>query len=289
MSPYAILFLLLTGVVLLSNALCRGAFRELLSRTDRTSFPMAWLSAPFLYLDTRLPRFGTALQNAQFAQKVGMLHGKRGLDANLRLHWAGRRAQAAGGLLVGCFFCLAGQSGWEGVATLIGTAAGFYFLYDVHLDQLLKTRRMRLRLDFPDFVSKLTLLVQAGLQIHQAIGRITEAGGGGLLTDAFRQLQTDLASGMREEEAWQHLNDRCRIPEITRFTGILLFNIRLGGSQLIRELREIAADSWEMRRQTARQLGETASSRLVLPLALMFISVLAVVAAPALMSLRTGF
>lgn len=98
-----------------------------------------------------------------------------------------------------------------------------------------------------------------------------------------------MEGGMAEQQAWTELAERCRIREVSSLCGILMQHARLGGGGLARELRQMASDSWEGRKHAARRLGEEASSKLMLPLAILFIAVLMVCVTPAFLSLSGVF
>jgi tight adherence protein C len=51
------------------------------------------------------------------------------------------------------------------------------------------------------------------------------------------------------------------------------------------ELKRMGTECWEMRKSTAKQLGETASSKLMLPLAIMLIAVILICVAPVIVEL----
>lgn len=60
-------------------------------------------------------------------------------------------------------------------------------------------------------------------------------------------------------------------------------NFRRGSSDLVLSLTRLSQDLWVKRLSTSRIIGERASSKLVFPMVLIFIVVLVIVAAPAIM------
>lgn len=67
------------------------------------------------------------------------------------------------------------------------------------------------------------------------------------------------------------------------FTTTVLLNYKRGGHDLTVALRNLSKDLWERRKAVSRILGEEASSKLVFPMALIFLIVIVIVAAPAMM------
>ena len=55
---------------------------------------------------------------------------------------------------------------------------------------------------------------------------------------------------------------------------------------MLYELKRMGTECWEMRKLNAKQLGETASSKLMLPLCMMFLAVILICMAPALLQLK---
>jgi Na+-driven multidrug efflux pump len=73
------------------------------------------------------------------------------------------------------------------------------------------------------------------------------------------------------------------------FVTMIMQNSKIGGRQLIEELKKMTYETWEMRKHAVKQLGETASAKLIFPLMLMFFAVLLIVITPAIMQFSKGF
>ena len=143
--------------------------------------------------------------------------------------------------------------------------------------------------DFPS-LSALTLLMNAGMHLRQSLEKIyvdvMER------TPLYVELGTvleDISAGTTESQAWQEFSERCKVREITSFASIISQNAKIGGSKMVDELKRMTHETWEMRKHAARQMGETAAAKLIFPLMLMFISILAIVVTPAVLQFSTGF
>jgi tight adherence protein C len=79
---------------------------------------------------------------------------------------------------------------------------------------------------------------------------------------------------------------RLRNPVITRFISILIQDIHIGNKDMQSTLRLMGNEVWEMRKNTVRKFGEEASTKLMIPIMLMFIAVLLIVIAPVLMAFK---
>lgn len=145
-------------------------------------------------------------------------------------------------------------------------------------------------MDFPVFISKLTLLMNAGMHLRPALERIYADSI--QKSPIYAELGTvleDFASGLSENQAWQDFSERCKVKEISSFASMIMQNSKIGGRQLIEELKIMTYETWEMRKHAAKQMGETASAKLIFPLMLMFLAVLLIVITPAIMQFSKGF
>lgn len=73
---------------------------------------------------------------------------------------------------------------------------------------------------------------------------------------------------------------------ISRFITVILQNMRKGNAEMVAVLRLQANECWDLRKHTAKRLGEEASTKLLLPLMLMFLAILIIVGTPALLALN---
>jgi tight adherence protein C len=162
-----------------------------------------------------------------------------------------------------------------------------FLLPDSRLNSDIKKRKIEIMLDFPDFLVKLTLLINAGMNVAKAWEKVSEG------MDKSRALGRELAmslleirSGKSESKAYEDFAKRCRIQEVTRVVSVLLQNIKKGNAELVSILRIHANECWEMRKNAAKKLGEEASSKMLLPMAIMLLSILLIVTTPAILALQ---
>jgi tight adherence protein C len=165
--------------------------------------------------------------------------------------------------------------------------AGIAVFTDKDLADRVKKRRQSIQLDFPDFVNKLTLLINAGMTVPKAWEKVSldSARKSPLYVELSSAVQ-DIRSGVPEYRAYEEFAKRCRIPLITRFVSVILENIRKGNSELVPILRVYANECWELRKNTAKKFGEEASTKLLLPMMLMFAAILLIVGMPAVLALK---
>ena len=185
----------------------------------------------------------------------------------------GLRSELDGGYFLVCALCICSA----------------YLLPDSRLNSDIRKRKLEIMLDFPDFLVKLTLLINAGMNVAGAWEKVSGS------TEKTRALgrELDMAlleirSGKSESKAYEDFAKRCRIQEVTRVVSVLLQNIKKGNAELVSILRIHANECWEMRKNAAKKLGEEASSKMLLPMAIMLLSILLIVTTPAILALQ-GF
>ncbi|HHW30885.1 MAG TPA: type II secretion system F family protein [Clostridiaceae bacterium] len=185
-------------------------------------------------------------------------------------------------LFVGSFASL-DKGFWIFACSLILSV--LYFT-DYELNRRINERRTAIQIDFPDFLNRLILLINAGMTISRAWEKVvTENNKPGPLKDELRRVLAEIRSGKPEIRAYIDFAKRCKTPEITRFVSVMIQNIKKGNSELVSILRVQSNDCWQMRKNTAKKLGEEASTKMIFPLMLMFAAILAIVTTPAILSL----
>lgn len=162
-----------------------------------------------------------------------------------------------------------------------------FYITDKQLDDRIKQRRRSIQLEFPEFLSKLILLINAGLTVYGSIFKIVKD------NRKENQLYKELAmavneinSGKSEIQAYEDFAKRCRLQEITMFASLLIQNLRKGNSELVPILRLQANTSWENRKNVAKKLGEEAATKLLIPMMLIFIAILIMIMTPAVMQIN---
>lgn len=246
----------------------------------------AFLPIGLLILDTVRYGFTTSYDRRLLAAIIE-IYGTRQALFLLRLHWSKKLVLLLASML---FASLIGgmttpDAGYALFCALLAAAA--LWLPDRELHEKVKKRRLAIQLEFPDFVNKLTLLVNAGLPVARAWERI--AAGTAKDTPLYMELKLtlqDIRAGKPEHRAYEEFAKRCRTHEITRFVTVILQNIRKGSSELVPVLRVFANDCWELRKNAAKRYGEEASTKLLLPMMLMFVAILLIAGTPAVLALR---
>lgn len=156
-----------------------------------------------------------------------------------------------------------------------------------------KKRILQMEKDYPDVVSQLSFLLEAGMTTRQAWNKMAS------------QYMSKKEKGMTEEkpvfEAIVHMNRRCTEGESERaayqsfseeinaacyhrLIRIILGNMEKGTAGICARLEEESSQAFEQRILTAKKMGEEASTKMMAPLMIMMILVMGIVMMPAFIS-----
>ena len=94
----------------------------------------------------------------------------------------------------------------------------------------------------------------------------------------------EMESGVSESEAYRRFGERCGQAKYKTFATLLIQNLQKGSRQMADMLERESTEAWEERKRKARVLGEAAATKLLVPMIMMLIVVMAIVMIPAFMS-----
>ncbi len=262
-------------------------YDEIVQPLDEKAYRLKKLMPAGLYLLNAIGyRFNTSYDR-KLLVKIAEIHGQKYAQYYLYVHWANKIAFVIAGLLLAAFIGMSTGPDTGFIAFSILVLGGIVYFTDYELDEKVKRKRFAIQMDFPDFLNKLTLLINAGMTVFKAWEKI--AGDNKKSTPLYEEIQTTLAeikAGETEIKAYENFARRCRNPEVTRFISVILQNIKKGNSELVAILGLMAGECWQMRKNAAKRLGEEASTRMLLPMMIMFFAILIIVAVPAIISLQ---
>lgn len=184
----------------------------------------------------------------------------------------------------------AGETGIGVLVMLMGAAASaIYLLRQKKKPQEEKRQRYeKMMRDYPAIISKLLLLLGAGLSMRNAFFRISadyrrQYAGDGIRREGYEAVEKvcrDMEHGIPETEAYRRLGEDAP-PSYRTFSVLIIQNLRLGGRDMPLILRREAENAFEERKKRARILGEQASSKLLFPMMGLLIIVFVILIVPA--------
>jgi tight adherence protein C len=165
--------------------------------------------------------------------------------------------------------------------------AGIIFLPDKTVYKMCIKRRRRIENSMPEFLSRLAVLVDAGLTVRTAIKRVVSSSRAeeDELHKELKTLINDHEIGKGENASFEGFAKRCNTSTAAAFASVVLQNIKKGNRELSAILRLFAGSSWTLRRNAAKKSGEEAAAKLMSPMMIIFLAIMILMAAPALMKI----
>lgn len=153
--------------------------------------------------------------------------------------------------------------------------------------------REEMRREYPEIVGRIQLLLSAGLGTRKIFEKITAdykkqiSGRSRARKPAYEEIANtyyEMAGGVSEQEAYENLGARSRLAEYKNLSVLLVQNLKKGRRELIPLLEQEVRTAMEEKRRMARVEGEKAATRLLLPMGMMLLVVLALMMVPAFLS-----
>ena len=138
--------------------------------------------------------------------------------------------------------------------------------------------------EYPEIISKLSLLTGAGMTPYNALKRIAADGDG----EAYSRLAAvvgNIQSGASERAQYSSFGRIFGLGAYSRLGSMLEQNTVKGNERLRIMLREECEHALEERKARARKAGEQAGTKMLFPMMLMLLIVMAVIMVPAFMSM----
>lgn len=174
------------------------------------------------------------------------------------------------------------------ILVLFAGGVGCY-IKDRQLREQVERRERQMTIDYPQVVSKVTLFLGAGMSIRNIFYKLGEdyqrgRDEGREIHYVYEEIQLmcrELDSGVSEISAYRNFATRCRLRPYTKFISLLTQNLQKGNNALLGALEDEASAAFEERKNIARQMGEEAGTKMLLPMMLMLIITLVIIVVPA--------
>lgn len=158
-------------------------------------------------------------------------------------------------------------------------AAIFVWYMNESFKDKLTARREEILAEFPQVLSKMTLLVNSGMLLRDAWNLIANQSD----TVLFKEMQltaAQLDNGVQEAAAYREFAERCGIKEVRKFSSMVIQGLEKGAAELTLFLKDMADELWLEKRNLVKQKGEKANAKLLLPTVIIFIGILFMIMAP---------
>lgn len=170
-----------------------------------------------------------------------------------------------------------------------------YYAKDKDLETKIKKRNKQLLLDYPDIVSKLTLLLGAGMTVKGAWQKIALDYRDKKNLDsryyryAYEEMLIsyyEIMSGVSEASAYEEFGKRIKNQRYMKLSSLITQNLKKGSRGLSKVLENESQEAFEERKNYAKTAGEEAGTKLMIPMFLNLIVVLLIIMIPACMSFQ---
>ncbi len=164
------------------------------------------------------------------------------------------------------------------VSVLVALLLFGYLPYD-RVNTTIARRQEEIERQFPQAVSKMTLLTVAGMEVNQA-WKLTSKSGTGTLYEEMNRVLIEFDNNVSPAEAYAKFIARCSNPYTTKLATALIQNLSKGNSEIVSLFRQLNDESWLEHKHNARRMGEKIQSKLMVPTILMFIGIIVLVIVP---------
>ena len=184
------------------------------------------------------------------------------------------------GLAIGCMM-------GTPLGFLAGAGISYVMIFGIQsgISGAMKSKKEDIITEFPQMVSKLTLLINAGMQVRRAWDEVAQSDPSKAIYKEMIATSVDIREGASIADAMESFADRCALKEIRKFSSIYVQAVNRGAGEAIKSLKVMATEAWEQKRQLAKQKGEIASQKLLIPNMFMFLGILVIVVVPMVASM----
>ncbi len=156
-----------------------------------------------------------------------------------------------------------------------------------------KKRQEQMLRDYPEIISKFTLLLSTGMTLKTVWTKIVQAyeetknqAGERAAYEEMCVTYREMQGGVSEKEAYERFGQRCGLISYMKLAALLSQNLRRGSRGLTELLAFESIQAFEERKSNAKKYGEEAGTKLMVPMFAMLTVVLVIVIIPAFLSMQ---
>ena len=238
---------------------------------------------PFLYISNKYIDILSKLLSTKLVIAIKNLYGEENLKENLIILISKKLFSSF--ILINIVLILFSYINQEVV--LIG-GIFFVIIYSFLLDTKImndyKMQNKKFKNDLPNFITRLSLLINLGISLRTAIGFIAQNSDGEVV-DKFNKVKKLIDNGMSEEEAYNTILVKTNDILIRKFISNLMQNIKTGGDDLEEKLELIKKETNDYRKSQMIFKAQEANRKLLIPNLFIFLGIMLMVMVPVLLSI----
>lgn len=263
-------------LVLLILQMLRGKkYDSYIENLDDSEYPLkAFYTIGFAWNDTKLLGLKGNIRKSLISQAKLLFHPQYA-EYYATVTWAqvisiAHLCLCVGFVLSGVFdFLFLGLVGF-----ICAVVFGYFFITKMKED--LKKRQFECTVELPEIVSTMALLINSGMVLREAWEKIAY-GKEGTVYRLMQDACIDMQNGFSEMDAIHKFGVMSDSPEIKKFTGALIQGLSKGSRDLSDFLTKQSSEMWALKKQIMLQKGEAAASKLLAPIAMIFIGIMIIV------------
>jgi len=152
------------------------------------------------------------------------------------------------------------------------------------MKETVQARKDACEMEFPNMVSKLSLLINSGMILREA-WELVAYGKEGELYDLMRTSCDYMRNGDSDSVAIHKFGMLSDSAEIKKFSSLMIQGLEKGNRELVDFLVGQASEYLAHKRQLALQQGEKAAGKLIIPLGITFVGIILIIIAAAMQGL----
>ena len=243
------------------------------------------IDMPGYYLLRKFDSIGRGSINKTVLARSMELYGRKHAEYRTKQIMARMLSYPIIGIALAC--CLGALFMGTGSAVMgvgilvIGSVIVMVYAYSMYDGLRVKAsnRRDTIARQFPNMVSKLTLLITSGMIVGKAWKETAYSQD----TEIYIEMQKtseELDNLVSPEAAYGGFLKRCNTKETAKLASIIMQNLSKGNTEIGKLLKEIAKESWQERRHLAKRDSEKANAKLIIPTMIMFVAILFMIMVP---------
>ena len=221
---------------------------------------------------------GSSRSSEKALKNFRIVYGKKYGEFYYRANMAQRISLGSLTLILGLLLTVILETPLLALIAVILAFAVVYYYYSL-VSEKIRLRSESFSSEYPELLSKLALLINAGMIMTEAWEKIANTGSG-LLYEEMRVTVGDIRNGMPAADAYLEFSYRCSNDDITKFISTLIQNMKKGNRELVEYLTQYSQEAWNQKKQRALQKGQAASSKLMIPIGMMFVGLLLMICVP---------
>lgn len=184
----------------------------------------------------------------------------------------------------------------NGIVIIIGLIIGILLFakQQEELKQQVKKRECKLRLEYPELVRQLGLLIGSGVTMKGAFQKLEDKyrkfrDSGGEIQPVYEEIliaNRQMEQGISQMEALEQWGKRIGLTMYRKLANLLMQNASMGNAGLVSLLEQEELTAMEQRRQLAKKMGEEASTKLLLPMVVLLVVTIMLILLPALIGFQ---